>query len=165
MDITPPLATGALAPTGRYEHERFYVRAIVIDNGSSRAAPLGVDQSGLSENIWKDASQRIAKDLNCYVADILMSATHTHSPGVQPGPPPATQPVGNLNLNEQRVVDAMVNAAHQAKDKLQPARMAFGAGTAYLNMNRDAIQRLSLLTRFDKWLVILSWMRDSMFDA
>ncbi len=45
-----------------------------------------------------------------------------------------------MDPNEQRVVDAMVNAAHQAKDKLQPARMAFGTGTAYLNVNRDAIQ-------------------------
>ena len=140
VDITPPLATGASPPTGRYEHEHLYVRAIVIDNGSSRAALLGADQSGLSENIWKEASQRIAKDLNCSVADILMSATHTHSPGVQLGPPPATQPAGNMDPNEQRVVDAMVNAAHQANDKLQPARMAFGTGTAYLNVNRDAIQ-------------------------
>jgi hypothetical protein len=118
VDITPPLATGALAPTGRYEHEHLYVRAIVIDNGSSRAALLGADQAGLSESIWKEASQRIAKDLNCSVADILMSATHTHSPGVQLGPPPATQAAGNLSPNEQRVVDAMVNAAHQAKDNL-----------------------------------------------
>ena len=140
VDITPPLATGALAPTGRYEHEHLYVRAIVIDNGSTSAALLGADQSGLSESIWKEASQRIAKDLNCSVANLLMSATHTHSPGVQLGPPPATQAAGNLSPNEQRVVDAMVNAVHQAKEKLQPARMAFGAGTAYLNVNRDAIQ-------------------------
>jgi hypothetical protein len=110
VDITPPLATGALTPTGKYEHEHHYVRAIVIDNGNSRAALLGADQSGLSENIWKQASQRIAKDLNCSVADILMSATHTHSLGVQLGPPPVTQPAGNMDPNEQRCPRNLIRA-------------------------------------------------------
>jgi hypothetical protein len=70
-----------------------------------------------------------------------MSATHTHSPGVHVGPPPKTQAPGNpLDANDQRVLDAMVNAVHQAQEKLQPAQMAFGTGNAYLNVNRDAIQ-------------------------
>jgi neutral/alkaline ceramidase-like enzyme len=140
VDITPPLESGASAPTGRYEHEHLYVRAIVIDNGTARAALLGADQSSLSEGTWKQASHAIAKELNCPVSNILMSATHTHSPGVPQGPPPATQALGDLDANEQRVVAAMVNAVHQALDKLQPAQMAFGTGNAYLNVNRDAIQ-------------------------
>jgi neutral ceramidase len=140
VDITPPLAPGTSSPTGRYEHEHLYVRAIVIDNGTTRAALIGADQSNLSEGTWNQASQRIAKELNCSVSDILMSATHTHSPGVAIGPPSATQAPGTLDPNEQRLVDAMVSAVHQAKDKLQPGEMAFGTGVAYLNVNRDAIQ-------------------------
>jgi neutral ceramidase len=140
VDVTPPLAPGSLPPTGKYEHEHLYVRAIVIDNGTSRAALLGADQSNLSEGTWNQASQRIAKELDCSVSDILMSATHTHSPGIAIGPPSAAQAPGTLDTNEQRVVDAMVNAVHQAKDTLQPAQMAFGTGAAYLNVNRDAIQ-------------------------
>ena len=141
IDITPPLESGDSAPTGKYEHEHLYVRAIVLDNGISRAALLGADQSNLSEALWNQASQRIAKELNCSVSSILMSATHTHSPGVHLGPPPMTQAPGNaLDANDQRVLDAMVNAVHQAQEKLQPAQMAFGTGAAYLNVNRDAIQ-------------------------
>jgi len=140
VDITPPLASGDSAPTGRYEHEHLYVRAIVIDNGTSRSALIGADQSNLSEGTWKQASQRIAKDLDCPVSSILMSATHTHSPGVPMGPGATRAPEGTLTADEQRVVDAMVSAVHQAKDKLQPAQMAFGTGNAYLNVNRDAIQ-------------------------
>src|SRR5260370_394071 len=97
VDITPPLAPGASAPTGRYEHEHLYVRAIVIDNGTSRAALLGADQSNLTEGLWNQASQRIAKELNCSVSDILISATHTHSPGVPIGPPNAKQAAGTLS--------------------------------------------------------------------
>jgi neutral ceramidase len=141
VEITPPLEPGMSAPTGKYEHEHLYVRAIILDNGTSRAVLIGADQSNLSEGIWNQASQRIARELNCSVSNILISASHTHSPGVQQGPPAMTQAPGNpLDANEQRVVAAMVNAVLQAKEKLQPARMAFGTGNAYLNVNRDAIQ-------------------------
>jgi neutral ceramidase len=59
----------------------------------------------------------------------------------------------------------MVNAAHQAKDKLQPARMAFGTGTAYLNVNRDAIhpqthrwtQASNLVAPSDKTVAVLKF--------
>jgi neutral ceramidase len=165
VDVTPPLAPGSLPPTGKYEHEHLYVRAIVIDNGTSRAALLGADQSNLSEGTWNQASQRIAKELDCSVSDILMSATHTHSPGIPIGPPSAAQAPGTLDMNEQRVVDAMVNAVHQAKDKLQPAQMAFGTGAAYLNVNRDAIQPQThlwtqapnLLAASDKTVAVLKF--------
>ncbi len=146
VDITPPLLPGSSAPTGKYDHEHLYVRAIVVDNGKTRAALIGADQSGLSESIWHEASQQIANDLDCPIANIIMSATHTHSPGVQIRPgaaPPA--PGTPLDPSEQRVVDAIVDAVHQAKSSLQPARMAFGTGAAYLNVNRDAIQPVTHL--------------------
>ncbi len=140
VDVTPPLAAGFEGPTGKYDNEHLYVRAIVVDNGTSRAALLGADQSNLSDAEWKQASERIAKELDCPVANILMSATHTHSPGIAIGPPPPGQAPGTLDANEQRVVDGMVSAVQQAKGKLQLAQMAFGTGAAYLNVNRDAIQ-------------------------
>ena len=37
VEITS-LVTAALPPTGKYDHEKIYVRAIVIDNGSTCAA-------------------------------------------------------------------------------------------------------------------------------
>src|SRR4051795_8514589 len=87
VDITPP-SDRQNPPSGKYDHERLYVRAIVLDNGSSRAALIGADQGGLSEAIWQAASKQIAAELNCPVENIVMSATHTHSgwgPGGFPG--------------------------------------------------------------------------------
>ena len=46
VDITPA-SDPQNPPSGKYEHEKLYVRAIVLDNGSSRAALIGADQSGL----------------------------------------------------------------------------------------------------------------------
>lgn len=68
IDITPP--TNAANPTGKYEHERLYVRAIVLDNGTARAVLIGADQSGMPEEAWKAASQQIAADVDCPVSNI-----------------------------------------------------------------------------------------------
>ena len=87
VDITPP-ANPEYPPSGKYAHERLYIRAIVLDNGVARAALIGADLGGLSEEIWKTASKQIAAELNCPVENIIMSATHSHS-AVPAGPPPA----------------------------------------------------------------------------
>src|SRR5882672_8406775 len=87
VDITPPSEPGN-PPSGKYAHEKLYVRAIVLDNGSTRAALIAADQGGLSEVIWQTASKQISAELNCPIQNIVMSATHTHSgwgPGGFPG--------------------------------------------------------------------------------
>jgi hypothetical protein len=42
VDITPA-ADPARPPSGKYAHEKLYVRAIVLDNGSARAALIAAD--------------------------------------------------------------------------------------------------------------------------
>ena len=138
IDITPP-SDPASPPSGKYAHEKLYVRAIVLDNGSARAALIGADQGGLSEVIWQAASKQIAEELNCPIENIVMSATHTHSgwgPGGFPGmrglkPDPSAPP--------PPIVGQILDAVRQARAKLQPARVGFGTGNSYLNVNRDAI--------------------------
>jgi neutral ceramidase len=162
-DITPPPGeNGFEKPTGRYEHEHLYVRAIVIDNGHTRAAIIGADQSNMPDAVWKAATERITKELDCPLAQILMSATHTHSPGAMYRPPDPNAPPTPA---QQRVVDAMFQSVQEAKGKLQPARMAFGTGMAYLNVNRDAIQPVThlwtqapnLLAASDKTVAVLKF--------
>ena len=81
VDITGP-ADPANPPSGKYQHERLYVRAIVLDDGATRAALIGADQAGLGEAVWAAASKQIAAELNCPVPNIVMSASHTHSGGM-----------------------------------------------------------------------------------
>ena len=90
------------------------------------------------EEVWKDASERIAKDLDCPVENIIMSATHTHSPG-EPDNPGPVLPGTDLTASMKRVADGVVSAVHEAKGKLQPAEMTYGTGQIDLNANRDAI--------------------------
>jgi len=148
LDITPP-ADPANPPSGKYAHERLYVRAIVLDNGAARAALIGADQGMLFEGVWAAASKRIAAELGCPIENIVMSATHSHSawgPGpapfprrAQPGPPGGAGPGAGSNQPPPPLVAQMVEAVRQAKAKLQPARLGFGTGLCSLNVNRDAI--------------------------
>jgi hypothetical protein len=56
-------------PTGKYAHERLYVRAIVLDNGLARAVLSGADQAGLPEIVWTTASKQIAKEVMVTLAN------------------------------------------------------------------------------------------------
>jgi neutral ceramidase len=135
VEITPP-PDAANPPNGMYAHERLYVRAIVLDNGSARAVLIGADQSGLPEIVWTMASKQIAKELDCPIPNIIMSATHTHSGGGPGGPGPLHS---DPNAPPPPIVGQILEVAKQAKAQLQPARMGFGTGLSYLNVNRDVI--------------------------
>jgi neutral ceramidase len=135
VDITPPV-NPAYPPSGKYDHEKMYVRAIVLDNGETRAALIGADLPDITNPIWSGAGPIIAKELTCPVENLIISATHSHS-ACPSGPPPP-------RFNEIQVeptVKAIVTAVQMAKAKLQPARVGFGTGAAYLNVNRDAISK------------------------
>ncbi len=145
VDITPAV-DAANPPSGKYEHEKLYVRAIVLDNGTTRAALIGADQGMLFENVWETASKQIAAELNCPVENIILSATHSHSAwgqGDQPfrrfgqsgGRPAAPDP----NAPPPPIAGQILDAVKQAKARLQPARAGFGTGLSYLNVNRDNI--------------------------
>lgn len=137
LEITPP-SDPSNPPSGKYAHEELYVRAIVLDNGSARAALIGADQGGLSEAVWQAASKQVASELNCPVENIIMSATHTHS-GWGPGGFPGMRALTDTKAPPAPIIGQILDVVRKAKAKLQPARVGFGTGTSYLNVNRDAI--------------------------
>ena len=110
-------------PEVAYEHQRLYMRAILLDNGETRAALIGSDTSGL-DGVWEIAAPRIAEEFGIPVENILMSAQHTH---------------GGQIRNAEGYSSAMLQALRLAESSLQPARMGFGEGAAYLNVNRNVI--------------------------
>jgi neutral ceramidase len=101
-----------------------YVRSIVVDNGQTRAALITVDAGGISTDLYNRVSARALKELNIPATQLLLSATHTHS---VPGQPVAT------------VEEKIIQSLREAVTRLQPARMAWGTGLAYINVNRDRV--------------------------
>jgi neutral ceramidase len=140
VDITPA-SDPANPPSGKYAHEHLYVRAIVLDNGTAKAALIAADQGGLPEVVYQAASKQIAAELNCPAENIVMSATHTHSgwgPGGFPGMR-ALRADANANQPPPPIIGQILDAVRQAKANLQPARLGYGAGRSYLNVNRDTV--------------------------
>ena len=59
--------------------DRLYSRAIVVENGVTSAALVTVDTGIIFEQVWKNLTQRIEKELGIPAQNVLLTATHTHS--------------------------------------------------------------------------------------
>ena len=123
IDITPTQLPQRIE--GILDH--IYARAIVIDNGATRAALVSVDTGMLGEQVWRDVSQRIEKELAIPAQNLIMNPTHTHSA------------FGGS-------ADQVFNAIKEAEEKLQSARIGYGTGVSYINVNRNIIDR-----KTNKW--------------
>lgn len=138
LDITAMAYADGKVPPAKYDHEHLYLRAIVLDNGDTRAVLIGADLSFIRpDEAYVEAAAQIARELNMPQQNILMSATHTHS-GVDNNWLVA-------NNNWKKLVDALVQVTREARTKLQPAKVGYGTGMLYLNTNRDAIDEKTKL--------------------
>ena len=139
VDITP--APNELPKTYLGVLDHVYSRAIVIDNGRTSAALITVDAGVVPTDLWKTVSDRIERELGIPSVNVLITATHSHSvPGVFPmfagqAANPELANAGRITAYEDRVFES----AKMAKDRLQPARICYGTGVSYLNVQRDRI--------------------------
>ena len=122
VDVTP--AASELPKTYEGILDRLYSRAIVLDNGAGMAALISVDAGGVGDQIWRTVTQQVEKELGIPAANVLLTATHTHSAPQQPGPGYAQKIVESVKL---------------AKQKLAPARIGYGTGVSYINVNRNIL--------------------------
>jgi neutral ceramidase len=122
VDVTP--AESELPKNYEGIHDHLYSRAIVIDNGATRAALLTLDAGGMPEQLWQNVTKRAEAELGIPARNILMTATHSHSVPRVPG-----------NALEEKVFQSLKTA----REKLQPARIGYGTGVSYLNVNRNII--------------------------
>src|SRR6188472_1929842 len=122
VDVTP--SQNELPKNGYGILDHLYARAIVLDNGAAAAALVTVDAIAIPDPLWQTVSQQVAKDLGIPATHVLLTATHTHSPGGQRGPDYA-----------QKIVEAV----RLAKQRLTPGRIGYGTGESYINVNRQII--------------------------
>ena len=124
VDVTP--ADSALPKNYRGVLDRLYARAIVLEQGAARAALITVDAGMLSDAIWQAVTQRLDAELGIPPANVILTATHTHS---APGPPAADY------------AGRIVEATRLAREKLVPARVGYGTGESFVNVNRQITDR------------------------
>ncbi len=139
VDITPAQSELPKGYLGILD--QVYSRAIVIDNGHTSAALVSLDAGAAPGELCKTVSERIEKELGIPAVNILITATHSHSvPGVfpmfaRPGASMDSAAMSRVTAYEDRVFDSV----KLAKDKLQPARISYGTGVSYINVQRDQI--------------------------
>jgi len=122
VDVTPAPADLPKNYDGILDH--IYSRAIVIDNGTASAALISVDAGGVPDPIWQAVSKQLEADLGILAKNVLLSATHSHSvPNQPPGP----------------YIQKIVESVRLAKQRLAPARIGYGTGVSYINVNRNII--------------------------
>jgi hypothetical protein len=122
VDVTP--AADALPQNYEGILDHIHSRAIVIDNGISTAALITVDAGGVPDPIWQGVSKQLESELGIPTKNVLLTATHSHSvPGQQAGP----------------YVQKIVESVRLAKQRLTPARLGYGTGVSYINVNRNII--------------------------
>ncbi len=122
VDVTP--SEGELPKNIEGILDRLYSRAIVVDNGARSAALVTVDTGAIPEALWKSLTQRIEKELGIPSQNVLLTATHSHAGSVRPG---------------RGYEENIFKSVKMAKEKLQPARIGYGTGVSYLNVNRNII--------------------------
>jgi len=96
----------------------------VIESGGSSAALVTIDAGGVPTPLWETVTRRIESELNIPAANVLLTATHTHSAGGPRGPDYA-----------QKIVESV----RVAKQRLTPARVGYGTGVSYINVNRQIV--------------------------
>ncbi len=122
VDITPAADKLPKGVEGINDH--VFVRAIVVENGATKAALITADVGIVSSQTWKNVSARAEKELRIPARNVLITATHTHSMPMLMGPEFENQ---------------IMAAIHEAAKRAEPAVMAYGTGVSYINVNRNII--------------------------
>jgi hypothetical protein len=131
VEITP--APGAALPMSGYGnrtqgfrgiHDPIYVRAIVVDDGTTQAAIVAWELIFAPDAVWAEVTPRIAAETAIRPENLILAGVHNH------GAPSVSGDYAH------KVEDAAVEAIRLARSRLQPARFGYGAGAAHVNVNR-----------------------------
>jgi Neutral/alkaline non-lysosomal ceramidase, N-terminal len=122
VDVTPAQNELPKNYAGILDH--LYSRAIVLQSGNTSAALITVDAGVIPDQVWQGVAQQLQKQLGIPAANVLLTATHTHSVPMVPG---------------AGYVQKIVESVKLAKERLTPARVGYGTGVSYLNVNRNII--------------------------
>lgn len=126
-EITPPLGSvinGDFVPHYAHTiHDPLFAKALVLLQAGRHFGIVVVDICAMARDFIDELKVRIEREAGIKPADILIASTHTHAAGS----------IESLLLSaadlpyRKKLPDLIVRAVREAKDKLAPAKVAFGA--------------------------------------
>lgn len=141
VDITPPvgvdLAGYAARETGSTGiHDRLFARAIVLDDGRTRAALITCDLMGLDTVDVGEVRLAAEKAAGVPAENIMVAASHTHSA-------PATMQtngIGMVDAGWLKVLKGkMVQSVVKAEGALSSVLVGAGKGVTTIGVNRGGV--------------------------
>jgi hypothetical protein len=134
VDITPPkemfpINQGMQVLGG--VHDPIYARALVLDNGITKVALISVDTAGMKTSAAVVSA--VSDELKIPASHLSIAIIHDHNTPTFAGPGSKY----DVLPYEALMLNGIVEAARKANAALQPARIGFGTGRAYVNTNRD----------------------------
>ncbi len=124
-------------------HDDIYARALVLDDGKQRAAVILVEVTKLPDPAAIVKS--VAHEINVPETNVIVAATHTHNVPLvffHEDVPNALQ-----SREIERLTQGALQAVRDARSQLVPARIAFGQGQAWVNINNG--EQAGLKTGYD----------------
>ncbi|MCS0631159.1 hypothetical protein NX786_17640 [Telluria mixta] len=134
VDITPPLEE--LPAPYKSVYDPIYVRALVLDNGTARAAVIVADVPAIQAGIHADLIRQVAAHGGIPPDNILLGASHTHN-SIRVAASNSGGIIAGSDAFTRRVTDATLAAVRQAVAGLQPARAGYAVGKSHLIANRN----------------------------
>ncbi len=129
VDISPKLGVsldGYIMKIGPCTeiHDPLHARCLVLASGATRVAMIVCDMTTLTDALVEKALKRIEQRAGVPAANVMISATHTHSTpriGIADGP---------LDREYRaQLVEGIATSVERAVKQLAPAEIGFGTGT------------------------------------
>jgi hypothetical protein len=132
-NITPPLGTaivGGFVPfPSTHVHDELHARCLVLDDGATKLVFVVCDLLGMDRLVSDEAREILQKDLGISPANVLISATHTHSAASALGKD--ARIISQTMDDYQRfVARRIVDGVKRAHNLLRPAQIAIGSAEA-----------------------------------
>lgn len=131
----PRQSTGVLDP--------IYHRVLALDAGGTPFYLIASDLCLFSPGLYDSVTSELRKQTGIDPRHVLWSVTHTHA-APEIGPPGLYRTLLGRSDHDwdreytARATGALIDAVRTARDKLEPAHIAFGSGAAMANINRRA---------------------------
>jgi neutral ceramidase len=146
VDITPQSSqwlSGYQARQSTGVLDSIYHRVVALDAGGTPFYLIASDLCLFSPTLYDSVTRDLQKEIGIDPKHVLWSVTHSHAtPEI--GPPDMYKTLLGRSDHDWdreytgRTARALIDAVRSARDKLEPAQIAFGSGVAMANINRRA---------------------------
>ncbi|WP_146509959.1 neutral/alkaline non-lysosomal ceramidase N-terminal domain-containing protein [Thalassoglobus neptunius] len=129
-NITPPLGeliVGGWEPIPcTHIHDELHARCLLLNDGETTLGFVICDNVGIPREVFDTARERIAKETDLNVDNILMASTHTHSATKARGNS-KTESDSNLSSYQEFLAQRICDCVRRATNQMVPARIGWGS--------------------------------------